>query len=104
MVLTTEVFDFSIMVLVLLSEGVDDLTLCFDLSLQVLVGLLDQEDLLLFLLLLFQELFFASLLGLKFFLELSVFSACSFSFSARALPPETSFDLRSARTFSSFNF
>jgi len=49
--LSIEVFDFAVVVLILFAERVDDLTLSFDLSLEVFIRLLHHEDFLLLLLL-----------------------------------------------------
>jgi len=64
MVLFVKIFDFAIVMLVLTTKRCDDLTLGFDLCLQIGIGLLDQKYFLLLGKLLCEQLFFFLLLFL----------------------------------------
>ena len=63
-VFLVQIFDFSVVMLVLVSEGINDGALSHNFSLQVLVSLLHQEYLLFFLLLFLKQLLLSLLLSL----------------------------------------
>lgn len=79
-VLLVQIFHFSVVVLVLLTQRIDDFTLSLDFSRQVLVSLLHHQYFFFFGEFLFKELFFTLLLHLELCLELAVLISLLFFF------------------------
>ena len=90
-VLLVQVFDFAIMVLILFPKRINDVALSFDLSLKVLVGFLDHQNLLFFLLLFFEKLFFTLLLSLQLFLEFPELAGLFFFFLSESVTTSDEF-------------
>ena len=79
------------MVLILFPKRINDVALSFDLSLKVLVCFLDHQNLLLFLLLFFEKLFFTLLLSLQLFLEFPKLASLFFFFLSESITSSDEF-------------